>query len=166
MQHLCLSTPLQLNTLSYRKIVHDGSIHYHRVWSRKLSQDTTLCTLNKGWVVATESKSVVSPSKRRKFTPKLIIFNSSVWSYISGITYSIKNLRIHTLRGFENSINAVSVKIFNLIRELFHSVLRIPPSFENFHYVLKLGPSTKSRSLNTILAVSGGHDVIVTFYEN
>ena len=33
-------------------------------------------------------------------------------------------------------------------------------------YVLKLGPNTKSRSLNTILVVSGGHDVIVTFYEN
>ena len=31
---------------------------------------------------------------------------------------------------------------------------------------MKLDPNTKSRSLNTILAVSGGHDVIVTFYEN
>jgi len=33
-------------------------------------------------------------------------------------------------------------------------------------YLLKLGPNTKSRSLNTILAVSGSHDVIVTYYEN
>ena len=31
---------------------------------------------------------------------------------------------------------------------------------------MKFCPNTKSRSLNTFLMVSGGDDVIMTFYEN
>ena len=56
--------------------------------------------------------------------------------------------------------------ILNIIPILnfFRISLRIPPSFQNF--VFEHGPYTKSRSLDTILVVSGGHDVIVTFYEN
>ena len=40
----------------------------------------------------------------------------------------------------------------------------IIPKFEP--YLLELDPNTQSSSLNTILVVSGRHDVIMTFHEN
>ena len=55
----------------------------------------------------------------------------------------------------------------NKNKSLIYEDFKDTPIIPKFSlYVLKLGPDTKSRSLNTILVVSGGHDVIMTFYEN